>query len=102
MTDAAIRPPRCVTLLPRGAAILVEHPLDQRLKPAQLRLAPFRVTVRRWQRTGNRPANNASMNTELRRYARDRANTKLMLTTELLEPIHFGFPVHKRPPDPSG
>jgi hypothetical protein len=25
-----------------------------------------------------------------------------MLTTELLEQIHFGFPVHKRPPDPSG
>jgi hypothetical protein len=25
-----------------------------------------------------------------------------MLTSELLEQIHFGFPVHKRPPDPSG
>jgi NADH:ubiquinone reductase (H+-translocating) len=37
------------------AEILVEHPLDERLKPAQLRLAPFRVMVRRWQRTGNSP-----------------------------------------------
>jgi len=91
-----------VALLTRRAAILVEHPLDKRLQRAQLRLAPFRVMVRRRQRTGNRPANNAPMNTELRRYARDRANTKLMLSSELLEQIHFGFPVHKRPPDPSG
>jgi hypothetical protein len=25
-----------------------------------------------------------------------------MLPTELLEQFHFGFPVHKRPPDPIG
>jgi hypothetical protein len=68
--DPTMNPPCRVALLTRGAAVLVEHPLDERLKPAQLRLAPFRVTVRRWQRTGNRPANNAPMNTELRRHAR--------------------------------
>ena len=39
------------------------------------------------------------MNTELRGHTRDRADTKLMLPTELLEQIHFGLPVHKRPPD---
>ena len=33
------------------------------------------------------------------RHTGDRADTKLMLPTELLEQIHFGFPVHKRPPD---
>jgi hypothetical protein len=35
-------------------------------------------------------------------HSRTRWREKLMLTTELLEQIHFGFPVHKRPPDPSG
>ena len=39
------------------------------------------------------------MHTELRGYARDRADPKLMLPTELLEQFHFGFPVHKRAPD---
>ena len=58
--------------------------------------------LRRWQRSGDRPADNASVNTELRRHTRDRADTKLMLPTELLEQIHFGFPVHKRPPEPIG
>ena len=42
------------------------------------------------------------MNTELRRHTGDRADTKLMLPTELLKQIHFGFPVHKRPPIESG
>jgi hypothetical protein len=45
-------------------------------------------------------ADNPPMDAELRRHTRDRADTKLMLPTELLEQIHFGFPVHKRPPDP--
>jgi hypothetical protein len=40
------------------------------------------------------------MNTELGRHAGDRADPKLMLPTELLEQFHFGFPVHKRHPDP--
>ena len=31
------------------------------------------------------------MNTELRRYVRDRANTKPMLMSEPLEQIHFSF-----------
>jgi hypothetical protein len=31
-----------------------------------------------------------------------RADTEFMLPAELLEQIHFGFPVHKGPPDPSG
>jgi hypothetical protein len=35
-------------------------------------------------------------------HTRDRADTKLMLPTELLEQIRFGFPVHKRPPVQSG
>ena len=33
-------------------------------------------------------------------WATELAGIKLMLPTELLEQIHFGFPVHKRPPDP--
>src|ERR1700712_2411706 len=98
--DAAINATRRVALLARGAAVLVEHLVDEGLKRAQLRLAPFRVVVRRGQRTGNRTANNTPMDTEFCRYTGDRADPKLMLPTELLEQIHFGFPVHKRPPDP--
>jgi hypothetical protein len=42
------------------------------------------------------------MNAELCRHAGDRADSKLMLPTELLEQFRFGFPVHKRHPDPIG
>jgi hypothetical protein len=41
----------------------------------------------------------ATTNAKLRRDARDRADPKLMLPTELLEQIRFGFPVHKGNPD---
>jgi hypothetical protein len=50
-------------------------------------------------RPRDRPAHHATMHTELRRHPRNRADPKLMLPTELLEQIHFGFPVHKRHPD---
>ena len=83
----------------RPDANLVQHLVDEVRDRAQLRLAPFRVMVRRRQGSGDRPADNAPMNTELRGHTRDRADTKLMLPTELLKQIHFGFPVHKRPPD---
>src|SRR5271156_1040239 len=94
--------PGRVALLARCATVLVQHLVDEVRDRAQLRLAPFRVMLRRRQRSGDRPADNASVNTELRRHTRDRADTKLMLPTELLEQIHFGFPVHKRPPEPIG
>jgi hypothetical protein len=58
--------------------------------------------LRRRQRASDRPAYHPPMNAELRGDARDRADPKLMLTTELLEQFQFGFPVHKRPPDPIG
>jgi len=56
----------------------------------------------RRQGAADRPADNPPMDTELRGYPRDRADPKLMLPTELLEQFHFGFPVHKRHPDPIG
>ena len=91
-----------VALLARGATVLVQNLVDEVRDRAELRLGPLRVMLRRRQRARDRPAHNAPMNTELRGHARDRANTKLMLPTELLEQFHFGFPVHKRPPDPIG
>src|ERR1700712_4117007 len=94
--------PRRVTLLARCATVLVKHLVNELRQHAQLRLDALRVMLNRRQRACDRPPDNATMNTELRRNARDRADTKLMLPTELLEQIHFGFPVHKRPPDPSG
>ena len=89
--------PRRVALLARCTAVLGKHLVDEVGNRAQLRLVSFRVMVRRLQRTRNRSANNPPMNAKLRGHTRDRANAKLMLTTELLEQIHFGFPVHKRP-----
>jgi len=46
-------------------------------------------------------SDNAPMNTRLCRHTRDRADTKLVLPTELLEQIRLGFPVHKMTPDPT-
>ena len=91
-----------VALLARRADVLVKHLVDEVRDRAELRLGPRRVMLCRRQRTRDRPPHNAPMNAELRRHTRDRADPKLMLPTELLEQFHFGFPVHKRPPDPIG
>jgi hypothetical protein len=93
---------RRVALFARGATVLVENLVDEIRDRAELRLGPFRVMLLWRQGAGDRAAYNPPMNPELRGHARDRANTKLMLTTELLEQFHFGFPVHKRPPDSIG
>ena len=60
------------------------------------------ILVRRRNRTGKRLPHHPSVHAELRRNPRDRPDPKLMLPTELLEQIHFGFPVHARSPEPSG
>ena len=93
--------PRRVTLLARGTTILVQHLIDERLDRRQLRFGPLRITMPRRQRAGQRLADNPAMHAELRGDAGYRSTTELMLPAELLEQIHFGFPVHKRPPDPS-
>jgi hypothetical protein len=38
------------------------------------------------------------MHTEFRRNTGDRADTKLMLLTKLLEQFHSGVPIHSEPP----
>jgi hypothetical protein len=93
---------RRVALLAGSATVLVQNPVDEIRDRAELRFDPFRIMLPRRQGTRDRPAHNAAMNAELRGDTRDRANTKFMLPTELLEQFHFGFPVHKRPPDPVG
>lgn len=100
--DPVIEPPCRVPLLARRVTILVQHPVDEGRDRAELRLGPGWVAVLRRQRTGNRLAHQPPMNPELRGDTRDRANPKLMLATKLLEQIHFGSPVHARPPDPVG
>jgi hypothetical protein len=95
--------PRCrVALLTRRVTILVQHLVNEGRDRAELRLGPGRLGVFRRQRTGNRLAHQSPMNPEFRGDTRDRANPKLMLATKLLEQIHFGSPVHARPPDPVG
>jgi hypothetical protein len=100
--DAPIQPPSRVPLLARRNKVRRQNLVNEDGYCTELRLAPCWVTVPWRQRTGDSLANNATMNTELRGNSRDRANTKFMLPTELFEQIHFGFPVHKRPPDPTG
>jgi hypothetical protein len=94
--------PGGVALLARRATVLVEHFVDEVRHRPKLRLGPLRVMLHRRQCACDRPPHNAPMNTKLRGNARDRADPKLMLPTELLEQFHFGFPVHKGPPIRSG
>ena len=69
---------------------------------AQLRLGAFWVVVLRGQSSGQRLPHHPPVNAELRGHSRYRADAKFMLPTKLLEQIHFGSPVHARPPDPLG
>jgi hypothetical protein len=69
--DPAMDAPGRVALLARRAAVLVKHLVDEVRHRAQLRLASFRVMLRRWQRACDRPPDNPPMNAELCRYARD-------------------------------
>src|SRR3954467_12399030 len=100
--DAPIQTPRRVALLARGLTVLVQNLVDEGAHHAELRPGPRRIAVRRGQRTGQRLAHHAAVDTELRGDTRDRADPELMLPTQLLEQIHFGFPVHARSPDSVG
>jgi len=87
-----------VALLARRAVVFIEHLVDEDLDCSQFRLGAILAVVQRWQRTRNCPASDPPMDTEFCCHTRDRAYPKLMLPTELLKQIHFGFPVRKRPP----
>src|SRR4051794_9867731 len=100
--DAPIQTPRRVALLARGPMVLVQNFVDEGAHHAKLRPGPRRIAVRRGQRIGQRLAHHAAADTELRGDTRDRADPELMLPTQLLEQIHFGFPVHARSPDSVG
>jgi hypothetical protein len=100
--DPPMNAPGGVALLARRATVLVKHLVDELRHRPQLRLGPLWVMLHRRQRAADRPPHDAPMNTKLRGHARDRADPKLVLPTELLEQFHFGFPVHERPPDPIG
>jgi hypothetical protein len=97
--NAAIETSRRVPLFARRLTIRRQNTINERRDLAQLRLAAFWVVVLRRQRSGQRLAHNPPVNTELRGNSRYRPDTKFMLSTKLLEQIHFGSPVHARPPD---
>jgi hypothetical protein len=97
--NAAIETSRRVPLFARRLTIRRQNTINERRDPAQLRLAAFWVAVLRRQRSGQRLAHNPPVNTKLRGNSRYRPDTKFMLSTKLLEQIHFGSPVHARPPD---
>ncbi len=100
--NALVDAPRRVTLFARGATVLGQHLVDEGLDSPEPGLGPFRIVMARWHRAGQRLADNTAMHAELGGHAGNRADTELMLATDLLEQIHFGFPVHKRSPDASG
>jgi hypothetical protein len=52
----------------------------------------------RRQRPGDRLTHHAPVHAEFGRDPGDRADTELVLLTELLEQFHSGFPIHSEPP----
>jgi len=97
--DAAIQTSCRVPLFARRFTIRRQNLIDERHNPAQLRFAAFWIVVLRGQRSRQRLPHQTPVNTELRGNSRYRPNTEFMLPTKLLEQIHFGSPVHARPPD---
>ena len=85
LTDPMINPPRRMSLLARCPAVLLQNLIDKGPNRIQLRLGPGRITMRGWQGTSNRPAHHPPVHTKLRRYPGDRADTKLILASKLLE-----------------
>ena len=100
--DTTIQPTRGVPLLARRLAIRSQNLINERRHRAQLRLGAFRVVVLRRHSIDQRLAYHPTVNTKPRGNSRYRADTKFMLPTQLLEQIHFGSPVHARPPDTLG
>ena len=100
--DATVNAPRRVALLARRPPILVQHLVDERRDRIQLGFNPRGVAMPWRQRARNRLPHHPAMHAELRRHTGDRADTELMLLTELLEQFHSGFPIHSEPPGRTG
>ena len=100
--DPTMDAPGGVALLARRLTVRLQHLVDEVHDRTELRLGPRWISVSRRQRTANRLPHHAPVNTELGSDTRDRADAKLMLPAKLFEQIHFGSPVHARPPDPVG
>ena len=85
LANPMINPPRRMSLLARGPAVLLQNLIDKGANRIQLRLGPGRIAVRGWQGTGNRLAHHSPVHAKLRRYPGNRANTKLILASKLLK-----------------
>jgi len=92
--DAPCRMP----LLARRLPILVQNLVNEGRDQTQLWLRPRRIAMDRWQRPGNRLPHHAPVHAKFGRNTGDRADTKLVLLTELLKQFHSGFPIHSEPP----
>ena len=87
----------------RGATpYCVLNLVDERRDRVQLRFDPGGITTTRRQRVGDRLPHHPPVHTEFRRNTGDRADTKLMLLTKLLEQFHSGVPIHSKPPGKTG
>ena len=90
--------PRRMPLFTRCPPIRLQHLVDERSDRFQLRLGPRRVAMARRQCSGDRLSHHAPMHAELGGNTGDRADTELVLLTELLKQFHSGFPIHFEPP----
>jgi hypothetical protein len=96
--EPTIQAPRRVPLLARRPTILLQHLVNERRDRVQLGLDPRRIAMPWRQRTSNRLTHHPAVNAELRRHTGDRADTKLVLLTKLLEQFHSRVPIHSELP----
>ena len=91
-----------MSLLARRSLILIQHLVDERSDRSLFRFDPRAIPTRRRQRSGDRLPHHPSVHTEFRCNTGDRADTELMLLTELLEQFHSGDPIHSELPARTG
>ena len=92
---------RRVPLLARRFPIALQNPVDELAHRPQLRTAPRRCLALRRHRAGQRLPHHPPMRVQLLRHSLDRAHSKPVLPTYLLEQFHFASPVHRPPVVPA-
>jgi hypothetical protein len=87
-----------MSLFARRPPVFVKDLVDECRDRTQFRLHPRRIAMDRRYRSGNRLPHHTSVHAKLGSNTGDRADTELVLLTELLKQFHSGFPIHFEPP----
>jgi hypothetical protein len=88
---------RRVPLLARRFPIALQNPVNELPHLPQLRTAPCRCLAPRRYRAGQRLPHHPPMRVQLLRHSLNRAHSKPIFPTYLLEQFHFASPVHRPP-----